>query len=201
MKKRTITAMIIGFLFLIALVAFCSYPSERKIAEDNTEIVTVQLDTLSVDTLLVDTVVMDTIAVAPVAQLMKMNGQRVSEKWLRSKLMNHGITGDNLERFVYIAKRESSLNPKAYNTTLNKNKTTDTGLFQINSCHVKLHEKYDLFDPEQNILAALELYKQSGFRPWFTLQERKHYNEGNYDQRMWRDYVPQQSRSHLIAQV
>ena len=149
MKKGKMVVIIV--LTLIALGAFCNYPNERKIAKDSTEIATIQSDTTD-------------ICVEPVIEM--MNGDLVSEDWLRYKLKFHDIKDDHIEVFVIIAKKESSLNPNVINTTLNRDKSIDTGLFQINSIHKHLYEKYDLLDPEQNLLAALELYEESKFRPW-----------------------------------
>lgn len=142
MKKTAIT--VCSTLLLTTLIAFCNYPNLRAVAKDSTENVTVQV---------VDTIPM-------------MNGKYVSENWLRKRLIFHGVKHSHIEIFVLIAKEESTLDPSRVNRTLNKNKSFDTGLFQINSVHKKLYAKYDLLDPEENILAALELYKESGFRPW-----------------------------------
>jgi hypothetical protein len=166
MKKKIIVIV----LFTMTLVTFGNYPKDKEVAKEITEII--QLT----DTIFTPSIFEDT--------------GYVSEEWLRYELANQGVTGDNINRFVYIAKRESSLNPNAHNTTLNKNRTTDHGLFQINSVHKELHAKYNLFDPFENLLAAIELYQNHGFAPWFTLKEREHFRKGIYDARKWRNYIP-----------
>ena len=149
MKKRTIIVWLV--LSLAALIAFCNYPNGGKIAKVNTETVTIQLDTITK---------------SKNSKTFAVNSNYVSEEWLRERLEFHNVNKKDIETFILIAKRESTLNPSVVNRTLNRNKTIDSGLFQINSCHKNLYAKYDLLDPEQNILAALELHKQAGFKPW-----------------------------------
>ena len=72
--------------------------------------------------------------------------------------------GKDGEIALAVAKSESKLNPNAHN--VNSNGTTDTGIFQINSCH-GYSEEY-LRNDENNIQVAYELYQKSGesFGPW-----------------------------------
>ena len=152
MKKRTNVVIAFISIIVITLVIFCNYSNKGKFAKECTEIVTVQSDTLN-DTLRVE--------------LPVMNGDFVSEEWLRERLKHHGVDNqEHIDKFIIIAKRESSLIPTVVNRTLNRNKTIDSGLFQINSCHKNLYAKYNLLDPEENLLAALELYRIAGFKPW-----------------------------------
>ena len=90
---------------------------------------------------------------------------------------------DQLGMVVAIAQRESRCTPKAHNTTLNRNKSTDIGVMQINDKTWCLPSKYwpngylqayglitecnDLFDLETNLRAALAIYRYSnGWRAW-----------------------------------
>jgi len=74
-----------------------------------------------------------------------------------------------------VAFAESRLNPIATNT--NTNGTTDTGIFQINSCHCKTIgadcEK-KLIDPSFNIEFAYQLFQKSGWKPWTTFSSGKY---------------------------
>lgn len=63
---------------------------------------------------------------------------------------------------IAIANAESGLNPKAVN--VNRNGSTDIGLFQINSVHG--YDELSLFDVKKNIEAAREIYKHQGLRAW-----------------------------------
>ena len=98
-----------------------------------------------------------------------------------------GWKGNQMETLDYIMHRESRCRPKAHNTTLNKDGSTDMGLTQINDRSWCLPSRYykngylqslgiikyceDLFDPLTNLRAAKALYDYSqengsGFRPW-----------------------------------
>lgn len=79
-----------------------------------------------------------------------------------------GVVGeDNIDTMVAIAKCESD-----YRTTIvhtNRDGTTDTGLWQINSIHRKKHPDWTvawLKDRTHNAQAARTLYEASGFSPW-----------------------------------
>jgi hypothetical protein len=66
-----------------------------------------------------------------------------------------------------IALAESSGNPKA--TNFNTNATEDRGLWQVNSgAWPQFNPPYDLFDPDQNAKAALEVFEQQGLTAWST---------------------------------
>lgn len=117
----------------------------------------------------------------------------ISENRLAHELFIRGIKGDNLERMIYIAKRESNLYSRSYNSTLNKDKSHDAGLFQINSYAWKdLWRKYNLLDPMQNIEATVYIYNLYGFSPWYTIKERNHVQQGIYTK--WQDYVIDKSK-------
>lgn len=67
-----------------------------------------------------------------------------------------------------VARCESQYKITAHNTTLNKDGTTDGGIFQLNSVHDEELAALglDKFDPEDNIKFARILYDRSGLQPW-----------------------------------
>ena len=71
---------------------------------------------------------------------------------------------------IAIAKAESGMNHKAVN--MNRNGSTDIGLFQINSIHG--YDETDLLDPMKNIEAARKIYANQGFGAWVA------YKNGSY---------------------
>ena len=80
-----------------------------------------------------------------------------------------------VETFSYIAYRESRCNPMAHNKTLNRNKTQDRGLVQINSgwktvtskeCASQYGDLSVLFDVRCNLAVARYLYRNGGLRHW-----------------------------------
>lgn len=85
------------------------------------------------------------------------------------QFIKHGLPP---KLFSYIAWRESRCNPKAHNTTLNKDGSQDLGLLQINStwktvtkniCGASIDE---LFDPTCNLKVAKYLYDNGGPGHW-----------------------------------
>jgi hypothetical protein len=98
-----------------------------------------------------------------------------------------GWAEEDLMTLDFIMNRESRCQPKAHNTTLNRNKSQDYGLTQINDRSWCLPSRYhkagylqglgiieyckDLLKPLVNLTAAKALYDYSkktgsGFRPW-----------------------------------
>ena len=80
-----------------------------------------------------------------------------------------------VDTFSFVAWRESRCNILAHNRTLNKNKTQDRGLLQINSSWVTVtakecaSQKGDLsvlFDVRCNLAVARYLYRNGGLRHW-----------------------------------
>ena len=80
-----------------------------------------------------------------------------------------------VETFSYLAWRESRCSPLSWNRTLNKNKTQDRGLLQINSSWVTVTAKECasqrgdlsvLFDVRCNLAVARYLYRNGGLRHW-----------------------------------
>jgi len=70
---------------------------------------------------------------------------------------------DMTVRVIACAISESGLRPKAVN--VNKNGTTDIGIFQINSVHGMSTE--DRIDIYKNIDKAFEIFKRRGFQAWY----------------------------------
>lgn len=82
-----------------------------------------------------------------------------------------GFPKKSLKTMYCIAKWESNLNPKAIN--MNRNRTIDVGLFQINSawferCGTSAHSLYDV---SENARCALTVLKESGFSAWVTFNK------------------------------
>ena len=94
-----------------------------------------------------------------------------------------GWPADQLGMVVAIAMRESRCMASAHNTTLNRDKSTDIGVMQINDKTWCKPSRYwlngylqaygiirtcdDLFDRETNLRAALAIYRYSdGWRAW-----------------------------------
>ena len=80
-----------------------------------------------------------------------------------------------VETFSYVAWRESRCSPLSWNRTLNKNKTQDRGLLQINSSWVTVTAKECasqrgdlsvLFNVRCNLAVARYLYRNGGLRHW-----------------------------------
>ena len=80
-----------------------------------------------------------------------------------------------VETFSFISWRESRCSPLSWNRTLNKNKTQDRGLLQINSSWVTVTAKECasqrgdlsvLFNVRCNLAVARYLYRNGGLRHW-----------------------------------
>ena len=80
-----------------------------------------------------------------------------------------------VKTFSYIAWRESRCNPLAHNKTLNRNKSQDLGLVQINSSWVTVTAKQCasqrgdlsvLFNVRCNLAVARYLYRNGGLGHW-----------------------------------
>jgi soluble lytic murein transglycosylase-like protein len=76
-----------------------------------------------------------------------------------------GVPCETISKIMYF---ESSYNPKIVG--VNKNKTRDIGLFQINSIHLAEAKKMglNLKDPDDNATFAIHLIKQNGLRDWYS---------------------------------
>lgn len=86
-----------------------------------------------------------------------------------TKFAEYGLP---VELFSYIAYRESRCNPKAHNTTLNKDGSQDLGLVQINSSWRTVTKNIcgtditGLFDVDCNLSVAKYLYDNGGAGHW-----------------------------------
>lgn len=80
--------------------------------------------------------------------------------------------GFPVKLFSYIMWRESRCNPKAHNTTLNRDKSQDLGLLQINSTWKTVTKNIcgtsidGLFNPDCNLKVAKYLYDNGGADHW-----------------------------------
>jgi hypothetical protein len=88
------------------------------------------------------------------------------------KFAQHGLP---VKTFSYIAWRESRCRIKAHNTTLNRNKSQDLGLVQINSswktvtskvCKSPYGDLTVLFNVDCNLKVAKYLYDNGGLGHW-----------------------------------
>ena len=83
-------------------------------------------------------------------------------------LIAHGFPKTAVPTMYCIAKHESGFNPVAYN--LNKNRSFDVGLFQINQlwkkwCRMTDH---DLLDVNNNVRCARIVLDKQGYKAWVT---------------------------------
>ena len=85
------------------------------------------------------------------------------------KFREHGLP---VKAFSFIAYRESRCNPKAHNTTLNRNGTQDLGLVQVNSSWRTVTRNIcgtditGLFNVDCNLSVAKYLYDNGGLGHW-----------------------------------
>lgn len=89
-------------------------------------------------------------------------------RW-ESELKDRGFP---VKLFSYIMWRESRCNPKAHNTTLNRDKSQDLGLLQVNSTWKTVTKNIcgtnidGLFNPDCNLKVAKYLYDNGGAGHW-----------------------------------
>ena len=111
----------------------------------------------------------------PLRVIKTKSGQKyLSEKEIVNLLINTGFPPQTIDTMVCVAHFESSHNPKAIN--VNKNKSYDIGLFQINDinhryCGIK--DRRELYDPKVNTRCALIVFKRQGFRAWYGWQHNQ----------------------------
>jgi len=85
------------------------------------------------------------------------------------KFREHGLP---VKAFSYIAYRESRCNPKAHNTTLNRDGSSDLGVLQVNSSWKTVTRNIcgtditGLFNVDCNLSVAKYLYDNGGLRHW-----------------------------------
>ena len=92
-------------------------------------------------------------------------------KW-EAKFRQYGLP---VKAFSYIAWRESRCNPKAHNTTLNRDGSQDLGLVQVNSswktvtanvCGTPKGDMSVLFNVDCNLSVAKYLFENGGLGHW-----------------------------------
>lgn len=76
--------------------------------------------------------------------------------------------GKDADIAVAIATAESGLTCNRYHDWMNKDKSADSGVFQVNSVHLwRVNgDKNKLLDCKTNIDIAYQIYKEQGFKPW-----------------------------------
>ena len=111
----------------------------------------------------------------PLRMIKTKSGKKyLSEKEIANLLLSTGFPPQTIDTMVCVAHFESSHNPKAIN--VNKNKSYDIGLFQINDinhryCGIK--DRRELYDPKANTRCALIVFKRQGFRAWYGWQHNQ----------------------------
>lgn len=86
------------------------------------------------------------------------------------------VFGSEAHRAIWVANCESGLRKDAINKA-NNNGTTDYGVFQINSVHIKRYGKDFTTDWQENVRVAKKIYDAQGFTPWVCA---KSIGEKNY---------------------
>ena len=86
------------------------------------------------------------------------------EQW--RELVASYFPATSVNKALKVMRCESNGRPDAVNQ--NTNKSTDYGLFQINSVHSQRvdGDLESLFDPTTNVRVASEIYSEQGFNPW-----------------------------------
>ncbi len=99
----------------------------------------------------------------------------LSNAQIAQLMINAGFPPSAVPTGIGIAHAESGANPSAVNN-YNTNGTKDYGLFQINSVHSSLLQKYNWQNAQQNADMAYQVYHAAGnsWTPWST------YNSGSY---------------------
>jgi lysozyme C len=106
-------------------------------------------------------------------------GPRLTPSQVAGYLRQAGFPEAVVGKMVCTAKWESSFYTRASNT--NRNGSTDYGLFQINSIHLRdtgcPRSAAALYDPLTNTKCAYAVYKMQGINAWYGYQ--KHRTECN----------------------
>jgi murein DD-endopeptidase MepM/ murein hydrolase activator NlpD len=102
------------------------------------------------------------------------SGTALAAKDVAAYARNAGFSGNDLVIAVAVAQAESGFNPLA--TNKNTNGSTDYGLWEINSVHSSLLDKYgnNWRDPLTNAKMAFEIWTSSGWKAWSTYNAGKH---------------------------
>lgn len=86
-----------------------------------------------------------------------------------------GFSGEDLVTAVAVALAESGGDPSAYNPEVKAGTPAGKGSFGLWQIYLKAHPEFsdlNLYDPEQNAVAAFRVYSNSGrsFSPWSTFK-------------------------------
>lgn len=101
----------------------------------------------------------------------KAKAAKAKELTIEDKICS--VFGPQCTTAIAIAKAESNLNCSAQN--INKDKSVDLGLFQINSVHLKKGWKAaELLDCDKSIQYAYEIFESQGFNPWVAYKTGKY---------------------------
>src|SRR5262249_2507784 len=105
-----------------------------------------------------------------------LTGPRLTPSQVAGVLRTAGFPEAAIGKMVCTAKWESSYYTRA--TNKNTNGTTDYGLFQINSIHLRdgagcPSSASALFDPATNAKCALHVYKVQGVNAWYGYQKHR----------------------------
>ncbi len=102
-------------------------------------------------------------------------GRRLSETEIATLLREAGFPESSVGQMVCTAKYESSFYERASHT--NGNGTTDYGLFQINSVHLRdagcPSTATGLYDAATNTRCAYRVWKSQGIRAWYGYQKHR----------------------------
>jgi len=168
------------YIAIIGLIygAFAGAIITKTVVEDSyqkqsvVEVVIVEETTITTTSTTSTTSTTTTLPMAKVEQITKNRIPRdKSERcpeW-ESKFVEYGLPP---KLFSYIAWRESRCNPKAHNTTLNKDGSSDLGLLQVNSTWKTVTKNIcgtsidGLFDVDCNLKVARYLYDNGGASHW-----------------------------------
>jgi murein DD-endopeptidase MepM/ murein hydrolase activator NlpD len=85
-----------------------------------------------------------------------------------------GFKGNDLVIAVAVSKAEDGNSDPARVSPTNNNGTTDYGLWQINSVHKDLFNKYNWKDPLSNAQMAKAVWDSQGWKGWSTYNANKH---------------------------
>jgi hypothetical protein len=99
-------------------------------------------------------------------------GKQLQPSEIAALCYKHGWRDKNLIIAVAVCLSESDGYIEAYNSNLDDEGNVlskDIGLFQINIPASKVGSSYEkrLFDPENNLRAARDLFDRRGFQPWY----------------------------------
>lgn len=166
---------IIGLLY----GAFTGAVITKTVVDDNHKkeqvVQVVILEEIATTTTTISTVASTSTSTLPMAEISQTTKNRIPQdkaqrcpEW-ESKFVEYGLPP---KLFSYIAWRESRCNPKAHNTTLNRDGSQDIGLLQVNSTWKTVTRNIcgtsidGLFDVDCNLKVSKYLYENGGAGHW-----------------------------------